>query len=112
MKRFERLPYTADDLRSDLDDLEAQGMTESTFLRLWEVNNGNAIQDWLSGKRHIPGWVRPAFALMFTHPGNIAELRRIAAETIQNDNARPERGEFPYADQATTKGIDDGEFDD
>ena len=104
MKRFERLPYTADDLRADLADLDAEGMSGGTFLRLWEVNNSNAIQDWLSGKRPIPGWVRPAFALMFTHPGNVAELRRIASETIERDNFNPDLGDFPFASVETMKG--------
>jgi hypothetical protein len=109
MHRFTRLPYTADDLRADLADLETNGMTGPTFLRLWEVNNGNAIADWLSGKRPIPGWVRPAFALMFAHPGNIVELRNVASQTIKTDNTRPDRGEFPYANPANSKGIDNGQ---
>ena len=104
MKRFERLPYTTDDLRDDLVDLEAEGMSEGTFLRLWEVNNSNAIQDWLCGKRPIPGWVRPAFALMFPHPGNVAELRQIAAQTIVKDNFNTDLGAFPFANEANMKG--------
>ena len=98
--RFIVTEYGQDDLRADLDAIRDEyGINHFAFARLWNMRGEGDIKEWLSGKRHIPFWVRVACGLMLDHPGNIAALRAMAAERIITDTKRPHLGEYPYLNQ-------------
>ena len=88
--RFTYRRLTAQEFNAELD---RQGMSIPSFARIFGVNLKTAERWATSGD--IPPWVPITLTLM-TPDGSLGLARMAAADFIERDNLRPERGDFPY----------------
>jgi hypothetical protein len=89
--RFKHKKITADEFTAELS---RQGMTVSSFARIW-CQNLSTVKRWANEGNDIPTWV-PIALTMMTLPQAHGTARMAAAAMIEEDRLHPELGAFPY----------------